>query len=61
MPKEHVSASSAKDENEFSLVLRGPNHFVAGPAVEYMKLLCCILVWHEYVANLRSPYDRGTG
>ena len=29
MPKEHVSASSARDENEFSLVLRGPDHFVA--------------------------------
>ena len=25
-----------------------------------MKLLCCILVWYKYVANLRSPYYRGS-
>ena len=44
MPKVHVSASSAKDENEFSLVLRGPNHFVA-PSLLLSR-------WNYYVAYL---------
>ena len=58
----HVSASSAKDENEFSLVLRGPNHFVA-PSLLLSR-------WNYYVAYLfdmnmlpiwEVRYDRGIG
>ena len=39
-----VSASSAKDENEFSLVLRGSNHFVAPSLL--------LSIWNYYVAYL---------
>ena len=54
----HVSASSAKDENEFSLVLRGP-HFVAPSLllsrwiynVAYLFDINMLPIWEVHMAE----------